>query len=95
MATLDAKTIAEAIITEMKASGHALWIDPETHAAQHDAIPMLVEFIEELKKERRERTERRDRINEKIAGSLILSAIMGLVTLLGAGVLSWAQSHFR
>lgn len=79
-----ADNIAKAIIDQMKASGHTLWIDPETHAAQH-------EFIAELIRERKERMERRRRIEEKIAGSVILSALLLLVGLIGAGALEWLR----
>ena len=81
-----ADNIAKAIIEQMKASGHTLWIDPETHAAQH-------EFISELIQERKERKERRKRIEERVVGSVLLSAIVGLVTLLGAGSLGWLREH--
>lgn len=80
--------IARSIIEQMKESGHALWIDPETHAAQH-------EFIAELITERRERNARRQRIEEKIAGSVILSAILLVIGFIGAGALEWLRSHLN
>lgn len=83
---LDAKQIASAVIEEMKKGGHALWIDPEVHASQH-------EFIAELIAERHERKARRKRIEEKIAGSLILSGILTLVGFIGAGFLEWIKTH--
>lgn len=79
---VDPTALAKALVEEMKSHGHAMWIDPETHANQH-------EFIAEMISERRERIERRRRIEEKIAGSLVLSMILGLVALLGSGVLTW------
>ena len=86
MEHVNADTIAKAIIDQMKASGHTLWIDPETHAAQH-------EFISELIQERKERKERRKRIEEKIAGSFILSGLLLIVGLIGAGALEWLRRH--
>lgn len=82
---MEPKDLAQAIIAEIKDSGHEFWVDPKTHAEQH-------EFIAEMIKERHERAERRKRIEEKIAGSLVLSLIVGLITLLGAGVLAWVRS---
>jgi len=81
-----ADDIAHSIIAQMKESGHTLWIDPETHATQH-------EFIAELIEERRERNARRKRIEEKIAGSVILSGLLLLVGLIGAGALEWLRKH--
>lgn len=81
-----ADAIARSIITQMKESGHALWIDPETHALQH-------EFIAELIRERKEAKARRERIKEKIAGSVILSALLLIIGLIGAGALEWLRKH--
>lgn len=80
----DPKEFAQAVVEEMKASGHTLWIDPEIHAEQH-------EFVAEMIAERRERTARRKRVEEMIAGSLVLSAILTCIGLLGAGILSWVR----
>lgn len=82
----DTQRLAQAIVDEMKLNGHALWIDPEVHAAQH-------EFIAQLVQERREKLERRKRLEERVAGSLVLSALLGVITLLGIGVLSWTRNH--
>lgn len=76
--------MAKIVVSEMIAHGHTLWIDPEIHASQH-------EFIAEMIAERKEREARRKRIGEMIAGSLLLSLIVGLVALLGTGVLSWVH----
>lgn len=81
------KQMAEIVVRGMK-DHHAIWIDPETHADQH-------EFIAILMQERKDRVERRKVIEDKIAGSLILSFIVGLVTLLGAGSLDWLRSHLK
>ena len=75
---------AKAFVQEMRDSGHGLWVDPEIHAEQH-------EFIAEMIAERKERAERRKRIEERIAGSLVLSAIMALIGVLGAGFLDWVR----
>lgn len=80
------KEFAAAVVTEMKESGHALWIDPEVHAEQH-------QFIAEMIAERKERAARNRRIGEFIAGSVLLSAILACIGLLGAGVLSWFRAH--
>lgn len=83
---LNAQEIAHAVIEEIKNSEHVFWIDPEVHASQH-------EFIAELIAERHERKERRKRIEERIAGSLILSGILTLVGFIGAGFLQWIKTH--
>lgn len=67
---------------------HAIWIDPETHAEQHEFIGMLLQ-------ERKDKLARRKAIEDKIAGSLILSIIVGIVTLLGAGSLQWLREHIK
>ena len=90
-----AQEIAQAIVFEMKESGHALWIDPELHAHQHNAIPEIIEFVTELKRERKEREARRERINERIAGSLILSLTLFIIGLIGAGAIQWLKEHMR
>lgn len=80
----DPKEFAQAVVAEMRAHGHTMWIDPEMHAEQHA-------FIAEMIAERKERAERRQRIEERIAGSLVLSTILTLVGLLGAGALAWIR----
>ncbi len=80
--------LAGAIIEKMKEEHHALWLDPETHAAQHEFLKLMME-------ERAERIARRKRIEEKIAGSVILSALAFLVTLLGVGFLEWLRGIER
>ena len=85
---MDPNQLAKAIIHEMKEGGHALWIDPETHAEQH-------QFIAELIADRKERNDRRRRIEEKIAGSLILSTLLVIVGFIGAGALEWLRKHLN
>lgn len=84
----DPAALAKAIVLEMKEHGHALWIDPEVHAAQHEFIAQMIE-------DRKERVARRKRIEEKIAGSVVLSAIVFVVGLLGAGTLSYLREHLK
>ena len=85
---IDPNQLAKAILEEMKAGGHTLWIDPETHAEQH-------QFIAELIADRKERNDRRRRIEEKIAGSLILSTLLVVVGFVGAGALEWLRKHLN
>jgi hypothetical protein len=85
---IDPNQLAKAILEEMKAGGHTLWIDPETHAEQH-------QFIAELIADRKERNDRRKRIEEKIAGSLILSTLLVIVGFIGAGALEWLRKHLN
>lgn len=86
MAQLTPGDFAQALIDEMKKSGHAFWIDPETHAEQHAFIAAMIA-------ERKEKIERRKRVEERIAGSLALSVIVLVISLLGSGVMSYLRSH--
>jgi hypothetical protein len=72
----------------MKEDNHIFWVDPEVHSAQHEFLQLLIE-------ERAEAKARRERIKEKIAGSLILSGILTLVGLIGAGFLDWIKVHLK
>jgi hypothetical protein len=86
MTPIDHSSLAKAIVEEMKAHGHALWIDPEVHSTQHEFIAQMIE-------ERKERMDRRKRIEEKIAGSILLSMILLIITLLGVGAMEWFRKH--
>lgn len=80
--------LADAIIRKMKEEHHVFWVDPETHAAQHGFLAILMQ-------EREEKLERRKRIEEKIAGSVILSGILFVIGLLGAGAIEYLKEHLR
>ena len=84
--TPTATEIAHALIEEMKRAGHRLWVDPEKHAAEH-------EFLAELIKERHERRGQRQRLEERIAGSLVLSFLLVVISTLGYGVMDWLRKH--
>ena len=85
-ALITAKEIALAVIEELKVNEPSTWIDSEVHALQH-------QFIAEMIAERKERSARRERIREKIAGSVILTALMGIVGLIGVGALEWLRKN--
>lgn len=80
--------IATAILCKIKQEKHEFWIDPAVHSEQH-------EFIQTLIAERAEKAARRKKIEDMIAGSLILSGILGLVGLIGAGFLDSIRSHLK
>lgn len=82
----DIEQLAEAIIQKMKAEHHVFWVDPETHAEQHGFLALLMA-------EREEKIARQKRIEEKIAGSLILSAVLLLVGFVGAGAMAWLRKN--
>lgn len=87
MTEQELKQISVMLVAGMK-EHHAIWIDPEIHAEQHEFIAMLLN-------ERKEKLARRKALEDKIAGSLILSIIVGMVTLLGAGTLQWLREHLK
>lgn len=82
---LTAQQIAQAVIEELKVNGHSSWVDSETHALQH-------QFIAEMIAERKEKTARRERIKEKVAGSIILSGLVLLIGFLGSSLLQWVRT---
>ena len=86
MAEREIEELAEAIIKRLKEGHHAVWLDPETHAAQHEFIKLLME-------ERADRIARHKRIEEKIAGSLILSAMLVVIGFIGAGAMAWLRKN--
>jgi hypothetical protein len=86
--TINTETLANAIIIKMKEEHHVFWIDPEVHADQHAFLALLM-------KEREEREARRRRLEEKIAGSFVLSTLALLVSLVGAAVMHWLRQQVR
>ena len=85
---MDAEQIADAVVAKLKTGHHALWLDPETHSQQH-------EFIQALIAERAEKLARRKAIQDRIAGSLILSGVLAILTLIGAGALDYFREHVK
>lgn len=83
--SIDTEELATAIVNKMKSERHTIWLDPETHANQH-------EFIAQMILDRKERDARRKRIEEKIAGSLVLSTILVVIGFLGAGLMAWLRT---
>lgn len=88
MAGNDIDQIADAIVQRMREGHHAVWLDPETHASQHEFLRMMMD-------ERAEKLARRKRIEERIAGSVILSAVVFIIGLIGAGVLNYLREHLK
>jgi len=85
---MDVDQIADAVVRKMKEEKHALWLDPETHSEQHEWLRALME-------DRAAKLARRQAIQDKIAGSLILGAVLMLVGLIGAGTISWVKEHLK
>jgi hypothetical protein len=83
---IDPNEFAQALVEAMKSAGHAMWVDGETHAEQH-------EFIAQMILERKERAARRRRIEEKVAGSLVLSGILLIISVLGVMTMDWFRKH--
>lgn len=84
----DIEAIACKIVEKLKQDHHALWLDPESHAEQHEFIRLLMD-------ERAERLRRRKAMEDKIAGSLVLAFILGTVGLIGSGTLDWLRTHLK
>lgn len=80
--------LASSIVQKMKDEHRTLWLDPEIHAEQHSFLRLLMQ-------ERAEKIERRKRIEEKIAGSILLSAIVTVIGLLGSAALAWLKEHIK
>lgn len=86
--TIDPDALASAILAKMKEEHHVFWIDPELHSGQHAFLALLMQ-------EREERIQRRKRLEEKIAGSLVLSFLLMIIGLVGAGALDWMRKHLN
>lgn len=82
----DIDTLADMIVKKIKDEHHVFWVDPETHAAQHGFLAVLMQ-------ERQEKIARRKRIEEKIAGSVILSAVLLVISVLGASFVAWLNKQ--
>jgi hypothetical protein len=81
MDQISAQAIAQAVVAQMREEVHAMGIYPETHAR----------FVAELIAEREDRRQRRKRIEDNIAGSVVISTLLVIVGLIGAGVLGWLR----
>ncbi|MBU0593371.1 MAG: hypothetical protein KKH74_06490 [Gammaproteobacteria bacterium] len=82
------EALADKLVGKLKEHHHTLWLDPETHSTQH-------EFIQVLITEREDRIARRRALEDKIAGSVILSAIMGLIYIIGSGAMEYLREHLK
>ena len=80
------KTLASALIAEIKASQHQFWIDPEIHSQQHAFITAMID------KEKR-RQEFWLQVKQYVVGSLALSFVSGLLVLLGKAILDLVKHN--
>ena len=81
MEQISAQAIAQAVVAQMREEVQAMGIYPETHAR----------FVAELIAEREDRRQRRKRIEDNIAGSVVISTLLVIVGVVGAGVLEWLR----
>jgi hypothetical protein len=86
--TVSPEQVADAILAKLKAEHHTFWIDPEIHSEQHEFLKTLIE-------ERAEKLARRKAIQDKIAGSLILSGILLLIGFIGSGFMDYIRAHLK
>lgn len=84
----DAGRIADAVVERLKKDHHALWLDPETHSQQH-------EFIQDLIAERAEKLARRKKMEDYVAGSLVLGGVLTILGLVGSGVIAWLKGSLK
>ncbi len=77
-----AEVLAEKLRTTVRES------DVTTHAEEHEYLRMLIQ-------EAADKKARRDRIKERIAGSIILSGGITLLGFIGAGALEWLRDHLK
>lgn len=88
MISITPEELATTILNKLKEEKHQFWIDPETHSEQHAFLQTLIE-------ERAEKVLRRKKLEDFIAGSLILSGTLGIIALVGSGVLEWIRLHLK
>ena len=81
MEPISAQAIAQAVVAQMREEVQAMGIYPETHAR----------FVAELIAEREDRRQRRKRIEDNIAGSVVISTLLVVIGLIGAGALGWLR----
>lgn len=75
--------LAELIVTKLREQPR---IDP-THREEHEFVRMLIQ-------ERQDKLARQARIRERIAGSVLLSIILGLLGLVGT-LGSWGITYLK
>lgn len=80
--------IATALVCKIREQHHTLWLDSETHSNQHEFIKMLIQ-------EKEDKIARREAIADKIAGSLILSFLLAIITLLGVGAMTYLRNYLK
>lgn len=71
--------LVNVLIKTVKDNQHTFWIDPELHSNQH-------EFIAEFIAQRKAKEERIKKVQDYIAGSLILSTTLSFVAFLGYSI---------
>ena len=86
--TATPEEVADAILAKLKDERHTFWIDPRTHSEQHEFIRTLIE-------ERAGKLARTKAIQDKIAGSLILSGILVIVGFIGSGFMDYIRAHLK
>ncbi len=80
----DIAVLAQALIAEVKASQESFGVNPEIHAQQHAFITAMIQ---------KEENRRLFWIGmkEKIVGSVVLSALLFIVSALGYAALKWLE----
>lgn len=78
----DYRKIAQHIAAELKIERHAWWVEPETHAEQHQFLKRWME-----REEKRERFW--NKVKQTVTGWIVISVIGGLVVMIGMGVTQW------
>lgn len=81
METISTQAIADAVVEKMRGEIAAHGFYPETHSR----------FVSEMISDHEDRRQRRKRIQDNIAGSVAISALLIIVGLIGAGLLGWLR----
>ena len=87
--------IAQAVVQHMQKHKHILWQDSQTHAEEHSFIRELILEAHTKAAILRKKEARRERIIDRISGSIIISAVLAFTAFVGAGSIDWIKGHLK
>ena len=95
VASAEALRIAQAVVHLMQEHKHVLWQDSQTHAEEHSFIRELIIEARAKAAMLRKKESRRERIIDRITGSIIISAVLAFTAFIGAGSIDWIRGHLK